>query len=129
MSSIKKLDEEGKEYHLEEETGGGEGGSGASKRKLLIALGLAAAFLVASVVLAATMLGGGAAENKLYTVDSSRYGVPDECGEDVTAFCTEDLDSGSVNCSCGDYLYVWSENDAAWVLSSANGDDEGENRA
>jgi hypothetical protein len=47
-----------------------------------------------------------------YTIDSSPYGVPDECG-DYTAICSEDMESGAVECLCGSYLYKYQN--GGWI--------------
>jgi uncharacterized membrane protein len=49
---------------------------------------------------------------KNYTIDSSPYGVPDGCG-DYTAICSEDLESGAVECLCGSYLYKYQNGE--WI--------------
>jgi hypothetical protein len=106
------------EYHLERGDAKDDEAAAAStnRRTLFVALLFAAAmFFAAAVALTVHMMQSSPADNTIYTVDSSKYGVPDEC-EGVTAICAENKDSGSVKCSCGNYVYEWDEDNGEWVL-------------
>jgi hypothetical protein len=116
------------EYHLERGDAKDDKAADASTNRttVFVALFAATMFFAAAVALTVYMVmqSSSPTNYSIYTVDSSKYGTPDEC-EGVTAFCAENKDSGSVKCSCGDYLYEWDEDDGKWVLWNANGNGGG----
>lgn len=97
----------------------------STQRKGMIAMMVVAGILLlAAAVLGIRMLTQPAPNTTIYSIDSSRYGVPDEC-ENLSAYCTETED-GEVKCSCGDYLYVWDFSSTAWVIWSSDVNNGGE---
>lgn len=54
---------------------------------------------------------------KVYTVDSSSHGVPEDC-EGTTALCSEDTTTSVLQCFCGPYVFTWSDEDGGWLQST-----------
>jgi len=117
---------EGNDYHLEQGVKDEQASSSeeASKRRTLkYALVGAVIFGCLTLGLVVHMATRPRQADSIYTVNNSKYGIPEEC-EEFTAFCAEKITTGSVSCTCGDYLYLWSEDDAAWVEASSRCNDD-----
>lgn len=106
---------DGGEHFADESNNGANAGS---RRGLYIAI-FAACVCFAVVVVMGVKMMAPEKDTSIYSVDSSRYGVPDDCA-DYTAFCVERED-GNVQCSCGDYLYLYDLDNAVWELANGGG--------
>lgn len=112
-------------YHLEEEDGLATDPQQQQERSILTnriqKLGLLAAILglFAIGIVVKMVRNNSSKQDKVWTVDSSIYGVPDQC-EGMTTICSEDrcVEGGVVQCTCGAYIFQYSEQEGDWVLLS-----------
>lgn len=120
----KKLEEGDGVYHLENDEiiENEEAIRALSRRMSIVGYVTAAAFAIALILVMVSVNNSRHQDNTIYTIDTSKYGIPDECDEnDGMIICAEDPDVGNVKCSCGDGLvYEWNsaEYGDEWVQVS-----------
>lgn len=84
-----------------------------SRRLMKVAIAAGILFAVSALVLVVQAYRTShSPDTTIYTVDYSEHGIPDAC-QDYTTFCAQDTVAETLECTCGSYLYQWTNDE--WV--------------